>query len=57
MNVGNDSTALSPGEKIAQCLLMPIVYAPVEVVEDENTLWNGKATERGEGGFGSTGIN
>ena len=34
---------------------MPIVYAPVEVVENEDTLWNGKSTERGEGGFGSTG--
>ena len=55
MNVGNDSTALSPGEKIAQCLLMPIVYASVDVVETEEALWDGKSTERGEGGFGSTG--
>lgn len=55
MNVSNKSTALSPGEKIAQCLLMPVVYEPVELVEDEETLWEGKVTERGEGGFGSTG--
>ena len=49
MNVGNESTSLSPGEKIAQCLLMPVVYADVDVVESEDSLWEGKATERGEG--------
>lgn len=55
INVGNESTSLSPGEKIAQCLLMPVVYADVEIVESEESLWEGKVTERGEGGFGSTG--
>lgn len=55
MNVGNESTSLSPGEKIAQCLLMPIIYSSVEVATDEESLWEGKITERGEGGFGSTG--
>lgn len=55
MNVSNKPTSLSPGEKIAQCLLIPVVYEPVEVVEDYKSLWDGKVTERGEGAFGSTG--
>jgi dUTP pyrophosphatase len=57
INVGNRMTTVLPGEKIAQCLLMPIVYASVELVDDEEHLWDGKSTERGDGGFGSTGVN
>lgn len=54
MNTGNGMVTLSPGEKIIQFLLMPIVYTPVDIVETEDELWNGKETERGSGGFGST---
>lgn len=55
INVGDEPIAVSPGEKILQCILMPIVYEPVEMVETEDELWEGKVTERGTGGFGSTG--
>ena len=43
-----------PGEKIMQFILLPVNYdLPVEVPIDE--LYD-ELTERGEGGFGSTGI-
>ena len=51
-----ESIEINPGEKIIQCVLLPVNYASVEVVESEDDLWEGKETERGEGGFGSTGI-
>lgn len=52
----NESITINSGEKIIQCVLLSVNYASVEVVESENHLWEGKETERGEGGFGSTGI-
>jgi len=55
-NVGTEPTTINPGDKIIQCLLMPIVYESVDMVENEESLWEGKSTQRGEGGFGSTGI-
>jgi dUTP pyrophosphatase len=51
-----DSVTINPGEKIIQCVLVPVKYASIEMVESEEELWNGEITERGEGGFGSTGI-
>jgi dUTP pyrophosphatase len=54
-NFGNDSITISPGDKIIQCVLVPVLYEDVEIVETEEQLWEGKITERGEGGFGSTG--
>jgi dUTPase len=35
--------------------LVPVIYEQVELVENEDQLWEGKITDRGEGGFGSTG--
>jgi dUTP pyrophosphatase len=52
----NESITINAGEKIIQCVLVPVKYASVEMVESEEDLWNGHVTERGEGGFGSTGI-
>lgn len=47
------SVAISPGEKLAQFILLPVNYAmPEETDADELYAEN---TERGEGGFGSTG--
>jgi len=46
---------LVPGEKIMQFILLPVNYEGVEEVTIEN-LYEG-TTERGEGGFGSTGVN
>lgn len=45
---------ITPGEKLLQCILIPINYAePVEVTAD---LLYDESTERGSGGFGSTGV-
>ena len=41
-----------PGEKILQGIVLPINYTEIEVVNSID-----KESERGEGGFGSTGIN
>ncbi len=54
-NFGNDPVTINPGDKIIQCVLVPVLYETVEIVETEEQLWEGKITERGEGGFGSTG--
>lgn len=48
-NRGNDSFTIAPGERIAQLVLLPVVQAQFEVVEEF------QATERGEGGFGHSG--
>lgn len=52
-NIGTDVQVIKPGEKIIQALLVPVSYCDVEVVDVED-LYDEK-TERGEGGFGSTG--
>ena len=50
MNVG----ILKPGMKLVQGLVMPVSYTGVEVLESEAELFP-QSTERGQGGFGSTG--
>jgi dUTP pyrophosphatase len=54
VNIGDESQVIKAGDKIIQCVLLPINYENVEVVETEEDLWQGKVTQRGEGGFGST---
>lgn len=48
-NRGGSSFTIEPGERIAQMILVPVMHADLEVVEDF------EASERGEGGFGSSG--
>lgn len=48
-NRGNTTFTVEPGERIAQMVLVPVVQADLEVV-DEFT-----SSDRGEGGFGSSG--
>ncbi len=48
-NDSNDSQVINPGDRIAQFILMEKFLCEWEEVEELN------ATERGEGGFGSTG--
>ncbi len=48
-NRGNDTFRIAVGERIAQLVLVPIIRAQFSVVEDFNQ------SNRGEGGFGSTG--
>lgn len=50
-NWGQNTQQILPGEKLVQFILTPIFYDDIEVVSDiEHTT-----TERGTGGFGSTG--
>lgn len=53
VNVGNEYVIIKPGTKIAQFILVPVSYDTVEVVP-ENELFD-EASDRGDGGFGSTG--
>lgn len=54
MNVGKEVVILKPGMKLVQGLVMPVFYDGVEVLESEDELFP-QSTERGQGGFGSTG--
>ncbi|MDX5433253.1 MAG: dUTP diphosphatase [Halomonas sp.] len=48
-NRGNDTFVLEPFERLAQYVLVPVVQAELEVVDEF------EASLRGEGGFGSSG--
>ena len=48
-NRGNDHFTIEPGERIAQLVFVPVIQAEFTVVEEF------AASERGEGGFGSSG--
>jgi deoxyuridine 5'-triphosphate nucleotidohydrolase len=48
-NRGNAPFTINPGDRIAQMVLVPVVQAAFDVVEDFS------ATARGAGGFGSSG--
>lgn len=51
-NTDNKVVTILPGQKIMQFLLLPVVLEPVEVVEQLQFDFS----ERGAGGFGSTGL-
>lgn len=48
-NRGQTSFTINPGDRIAQLILVPVLQAQFEVVDEF------KQTERGSGGFGHTG--
>ena len=48
-NRGQTAFTINPGERIAQLVFVPVVRAEFELVQDFH------ASERGTGGFGSTG--
>ena len=52
-NVGGETRHISPGQKIAQAILAPIVLCDIEEVFDDPS---NKSTDRGSGGSGSTGL-
>jgi dUTP pyrophosphatase len=52
VNLGVDAYQINPGDRIAQLVVAPVTRVSVQVVEDSESLG---ATERGSGGFGSTG--
>jgi len=49
-NRSDVSYIVKPGERIAQLIIVPVVQAEFEVVEEFSQ------SQRGEGGFGSTGV-
>jgi dUTP pyrophosphatase len=49
-NVGKDVSYIFPGDKIAQFVLVPVLYADIEEVDELHKV----PTERGTGAFGST---
>ena len=48
-NRGNTTFTVEPGERIAQMIIVPVVQATLDIVEDFDE------TERAAGGFGSSG--
>ena len=52
-NIGAETQMIRPGDKVAQAILIPIVHCKVEEVESDEFL--NFHSQRGEGGFGSTG--
>jgi len=51
-NIGTETQAIKPGDKIAQAVLVLIEHCGIEEVPEDNLNQN---TLRGSGGFGSTG--
>lgn len=51
-NRSQEAFTIEPGERIAQMVFVPVIQPEFEVVEDFE-----EASERGEGGFGSSGRN
>jgi dUTP pyrophosphatase len=51
INLSDSVVQLAKGERIAQLVICPVARATVQVVDSLDE------TERGEGGFGSTGLN
>lgn len=49
-NQGEDLLIISPGDRIAQLLVVPCMYVDLQVVDKLSD------TDRGENGFGSTGV-
>ena len=50
-NLSGDTIVVSPGERIAQAVFIPVIQVKFEDVEEFS-----EKTQRGEGGFGSTGV-
>lgn len=49
VNIGNESYTIEPGERIAQLIISPVVHVETELSNEV------PETQRGSGGFGSTG--
>lgn len=50
-NISSKSYKIEKGQKISQILIQPVIHANIEEVESLDK------TKRGEGGFGSSGLN
>ena len=49
-NIGNEAVTVNHGERLAQLIIAPVTQA---IFSEESSLSD---TERGAGGFGSTGV-
>lgn len=57
-NVGNTRQIITPGQKIAQFILVPVFYDTITETDSVDELYAGVvASGRGTGGFGSSGTN
>lgn len=56
VNVGWCPVTLKPGEKLVQGLILPIGFPEMVEESDEEACFRGMESERGDGGFGSTGL-
>lgn len=54
-NVGTSMITISAGEKLVQGIVLPINYCQTEEVGSLDELYAGSTSDRGAGGFGSTG--
>ncbi len=54
VNTSDSNVTIEPGEKLTQFLLIPVNHCAVEVVDPDDLFDN--ESERGAGGFGSTGV-
>jgi dUTP pyrophosphatase len=52
INHGNEAFTIESGDRIAQLIVAPVTKVEIETVDNEAALGG---TERGDGGFGSTG--
>ena len=53
VNHSDEAFTIESGDRIAQLIVAPVTQVEIEVVEGEAALGG---TERGDGGFGSTGV-
>ena len=53
VNHGSEALTVESGDRIAQLIVTPVTHVDIEAVNDEAALGG---TERGQGGFGSTGV-
>lgn len=56
INTSNDLVEISCGEKLIQFIHTPVLLSPVEEVDEETFNKLHDKSQRGEGGFGSTGV-
>lgn len=57
VNAGTTTVKINAGDKIVQGLILPMNYAIPEEVGSAEELYAGMNSDRGEGGFGSSGVN
>ncbi len=50
INLGSEAFSVEPGMRIAQMVVSPVTHCAIEAVDELD------ATQRGAGGFGSTGV-